>query len=132
MTFKDQSEIILTLINKVDNFWNLFFISNLAIITWFLTKGNNLSLLHTIIATVIYSFYTYHNTISQLRAYSFLNLNINEMKLNMESYNLKSHDLIDNLNKLSYRYRTLLVTIVYGLMLSLVLGLFWTQHYNLI
>lgn len=132
MKFKDHIDIILSLVSKVDYFWNLFFISNLGIISWFFSKSNSLPVSYTIIASIIYFFFLLLNCIAHIRAYTFLNLAIEEMKLNLSNYNILSTNLKTSLNKLSYNNRIWITALAYLFILMITLTVFWIKHYELI
>ena len=132
MTFKEHSDLVISLVNKVDNFWNIFFLTNLGIISWFFSKEKSLPISYTIIASIAYFFYLIINCSAHIRGYRFLNLALKELKLNLSSYDIKSEELINNLSQLNYGNRTIIVAISYLIALFVMISVFWMKHFEII
>ena len=128
MNLKDFSDIILTLIDKVDKIWNFFFISNVSIAVWFITKKDVIALEYIIFASVLYTSYTITNYFKQLRAYAFLNLALDELKLNIDDIDIKSENLVNNLKDLKYNNRHYLTSLVYLIALIFTNYIMWVGY----
>ena len=128
MNLKDFSDIILTLIDKVDKIWNFFFISNVSIAVWFITKKDVIALEYIIFASVLYTSYTITNYFKQLRAYAFLKLALDELKLNIDDIDIKSENLVNNLKDLKYNNRHYLTSLVYLIALIFTNYIMWVGY----
>ena len=128
MNLKDFSDIILTLVDKVDKIWNFFFISNVSIAVWFITKKDVIALEYIIFASVLYTSYTITNYFKQLRAYAFLNLALDELKLNIDDIDIKSENLVNNLKDLKYNNRHYLTSLVYLIALIFTNYIMWVGY----
>lgn len=132
MTTKDYYEVLISLINKVDHLWAMFFASNAAIITWMLSTKEQILIIYTILASLIYTAYIAMNCLSHLRAYKFLDLFLEEIALNISDLNLKSHELEYRVKNLNYKNRYLITIISYLLSFFIINSLFWLRHGSII
>ncbi len=127
MTLKDYSGLLLTFANKVDSIWNYFFTANAAIIIWLTSVENDILLEYRIFATVIYCFYMFIILISHLRAYRFLNLSLNEFKLN-----IKDSTIPQEIKQLSYSNRHYMIIISYLTVVLFLIYILWTDGYKVL
>ena len=128
MEFKDASDTTLKLIDKIDNLWSLFFVSNLGLAIWIFSEENEIGVILTAIVTLAYIAYSTVQFFALIRGYKFLELAITELKLSVDSNGIKSEELKSGIKKLKYnKGRITIVVISYLVALTIVLFLLWTD-----
>lgn len=127
MEFKDASDTTLKLIDKIDNLWSLFFVSNLGLAIWIFSEENEINVILTAIVTLAYIAYSVVQFFALIRGYKFLELAITELKLSVDSNGIKSEKLKSGIKKLKYKGRITIVVIAYLVALAIVLFLLWTD-----
>ena len=132
MNLNEYTEIVLSFVNKVDSMWNHFFAANAGIIVWLTSVENEIPVSYRITATSIYLMYMFVNFISIMRAYVFLNYSISEIKLNINSLEIKDEKIINGINRLNYKNRYYMVIVSYLMAIVLINYILWTSEYKLI
>lgn len=128
MTTKDYYEVLISLINKVDHLWAMFFASNAAIITWMLSTKTTVLTIYVILASLIFTAYSLMNCLAHLRAYKFLDLFLKEIHLNIDDLSLRSTELKERMKDLNYNNRYKITIISYTLSFLIINSLFWLRH----
>lgn len=110
MKFKDLVNIILSLTEKIEKIWVVFYASNATIIIWIMSSNNFLyKKIELIVAISIYLLYTYFNMMLLIRAYKFLDLAISEAKNKLKPNSKKTNQISILFSKFNFKSRIIIV-----------------------
>ena len=127
MDFKDNADLTLKLIDKIEKLWNLFFISNLGVAVWIFADENSMDIVLTSIATITYLAYSIMNLKTLVRGYVFLELSIEEMQLSLKNNGVESERVHKKITDLKYKSRIAIAIISYTIGAVVILFLLWTD-----
>lgn len=123
MEYGKKCDLLLSLINKTDNFWNFFYLSTAGV---FITFLHNFScdIIIKICITLIYVLFNIFVACALLRSYKFLNAMVLEIQ----------HDIDDQFNTpmikqclkhLKYKQRTTIVTVSFSMATVINILILW-------
>ena len=124
------SEILDTtfkLIDKVDSIWNFFYMANGGVIAFIIINGSFINLWYKIVFSTAYILFLIAQLISHLRAYSFLNVAVNELKATIEFQDncFVAKETTESLNRLKYQHGFMYCSVAYLLLFLGVMVIIW-------
>jgi hypothetical protein len=124
ISFEKLFDMALLLGNKIDTYWNLFFVGNFG----FVAFTSNITLAdryRLILLSFLYVGFMAINMITAIRGYVLLNLALTELRAASGGITFRHDRVASRIAKFRLRYRVTMTIIVYIVSAIGVLSLFW-------